>query len=364
MKITKRMLAAILAAVMLFAFAACGEESSKRKDKKDDDEGIADVGGFADTKLTVGGLVAVPGKAEFYVDFCQIATDVRPPKPEGAYSYYKGEEGKVYIDVCLGFKNLGTQQVSVDDIFECEVLYDSTYEYTTFEVAEDDSRGSLSGYKDLSPLSNEYVHIISSVPEEVQTSGKPVELTIEYEGRKYTFDVRNNITGQVSVTPPQSSGNTANVPPKSDVPTVSAKQVAEKQTVTVNGVCEFYVDSCNITRDVRPPVIEGAYSYYEGEDGKVYIDVCVFYKNLSASAISVDDITDPTVTYAGAYKYDGFVVGEEDNRTDLSSYVDFDPLTNEYMHLLIQVPEEVQTSGQSIEVFFSISGTDYCYKVK
>ena len=364
MTIAKRMLAALLAAVMLLAFAACGEESSKRKDKKDDDEGTADIGGTSSTSLTVGGLVTVPGKAEFYVDFCQLAKDVRPPKPEGAYSYYEGEDGKVYIDLCLGFKNLGTEEVSADDIFECEVLYDGSYEYTTFEVAEDDNRGSLRSYKDLSPLSNEYVHIISSVPEEVQTSGKPLMLTIKYEGKKYTFDVRNNITGQVSVAPPQSSGAQTPSPSTPAVPSVQAQKITDKQVITHNGKCEFYVDFCNVSVDVRPPVTEGAYSYYKGEEGKVYIDLCICYKNLETSSVSVEDITDPTVTYAGAYKYDGFVAGERDGRTSINSYVDFDPLTTEYMHLIVQVPEEVQTSGQSVEVFFNIAGTDYCYKVK
>lgn len=364
MKITKRMLAALLAAVMLLAFAACGEESSKRKDKKDDDEGISDVGGTGNTSLTVGGLVTVPGKAEFYVDYCQIAAEVRPPHPDGAYSYCGAEDGKVYVDVCFGFKNLATQEIDVYGLFEGQVLYDNAYEYTTSMRAETENRGSISSFHDLTPLSQEYVHVISQVPEEVQTSGKPLMLTIKYEGKKYTFDVRNNITGQVPTTPPQSSGTQTPAPSTPTVPSVQAQKITDKQVITHNGKCEFYVDFCNISVDVRPPVTDGAYSYYKGEEGKVYIDLCICYKNLETNAVSVDDITDPTVTYAGAYKYDGFVAGERDGRTSINSYVDFDPLTTEYMHLIVQVPEEVQTSGQSVEVFFNIAGTEYCYKIR
>ena len=365
MKALKRIFALLVAVVMLFTLAACGNEKSSRKSKKDkNNDGDSSVVGMVETKLVIGSLVSVPGKADFYVDYCQITDKVIPPSVDGAYSYYGADEGKVYIDVCLGFKNLATEAVNVSDLFDCEVTYSGAYKYSTFEVAEEDNRGSFSSYENLDPLSQEYVHILCEVPSEVQTSGKPVSLAIEYEGRKYSFDVRNNITGQVSVTPPQSSGNNSVPNTKPTDSTVNAETITDKQVISHAGVCDFYVDSCNISYDVKPPVLESFYTYYAGDEGKVYVDVCISYKNLATSAISVDDITDPTLTYAGAYKYDGFVVAETDGRTSFSSYENFDPLTTEYMHLLVQVPDEVQTSGQSVEVFFKIAGTDYRYKVK
>ena len=365
MKVLKRVFALLVAVMMLFAFAACGDEGSSRKSKKDkNNDGDSSVVGVGETKLVIGGLVSVPGKAEFYVDYCQLTDKVVPPNVDGVYSYYGADEGKVYIDVCLGFKNLSTEAVNVSDLFDCEVTYSSAYKYSTFEVVEEDSRGNFLSYEKLDPLSQEYVHILCEVPDEVQTSGKPVSLAIEYEGRKYSFDVRNNITGQVSVTPPQSSGNSSAPSTGPTDSSVNARTITDKQVISHAGVCDFFVDYCSITYEVKPPVLESFYSYYAGDEGKVYVDICISYKNLATSAISVDDITDPTLTYAGAYKYDGFVVAETDGRTSFNSYEDFDPLTTEYMHLLIQVPDEVQTSGQSVEVFFTIAGTDYRYKVK
>ena len=145
----------------------------------------------------------------------------------------------------------------------------------------------------------------------------------------------------------------------------SVLQLQEK--VTIDGVCEFYVESARVTKEVRPPKTGSSYfySYYAADDGKIYVDVCVAYKNTSANAIDYDDAVDnPKLLYANEYNYSGFTIHEEDNRTNLSYLLSIKPLTTEYVHCLFEVPEEIGTSAEPIRASFDINGETFAINVR
>ena len=96
------------------------------------------------------------------------------------------------------------------------------------------------------------------------------------------------------------------------------------------------------------------------------MDFCVAYKNWKAKDVGADDVMSAVLTYAGKYEYNGFSMIEEDNRGDFtySNITSIAPLATEYLHYLFEVPEEVEKSGDSIEIEFMIGGNTYSYKVR
>ena len=50
-----------------------------------------------------GEIIAVANKCEFFIDYSNITDDVMPPQPGDWYSHYEADDGKVYVDFCVGF---------------------------------------------------------------------------------------------------------------------------------------------------------------------------------------------------------------------------------------------------------------------
>ena len=141
--------------------------------------------------------------------------------------------------------------------------------------------------------------------------------------------------------------------------------IAVGETATTDQA-EFSIDYVTITNDVVPPQPGSWYSHYEADAGKAYVDVCFAYKNTSGSNVKADDVISAKLKYAGKYDYKGFSMIEEDSRGDFtySSITSIAPLNTEYIHYLFEVPEEVETSSESIEVTFMVDGNTYTYTVR
>ena len=136
------------------------------------------------------------------------------------------------------------------------------------------------------------------------------------------------------------------------------------QTVEIPDVCEFTIEDANIVTKVTPPSPASYYRYYEADEGKAYVNICVAYKNLSTTAVSSDDVMSGKAIYADKYEYDGFVVSEDENRSTFTYSKDVSPLTTEYIHYLFNIPEEVQNASDEVRVEINIGGTEYCIPVR
>jgi len=111
----------------------------------------------------------------------------------------------------------------------------------------------------------------------------------------------------------------------------NAVPLAVQETITVADACEFYVEYTNITADVMPPQPGSWYSHYQADNGKVYVDLCVAYKNLGTADKGADEILNATLIYGGKYQYTGFSMIEEGNRSDFtySNITSIAPLSQE-----------------------------------
>ena len=146
----------------------------------------------------------------------------------------------------------------------------------------------------------------------------------------------------------------------------SAAEIAQQETVTVADTSEFYVDYAAITDDVLPPQPGDWYTHYEADDGKVYVDLCIGYKNWKEKNVGADEVLSATLTYDGKYEYTGFSMIEQSSRSDFtySNITSIAPLTTEYLHYLFEVPAEVESGSGSIEISFVIGGNSYTCTVR
>lgn len=152
-------------------------------------------------------------------------------------------------------------------------------------------------------------------------------------------------------------------------PTIEATApitLSDDQVIMIDDRCEFYIDFSNITKTVYPPSQASFYTYYEAGDGKVYVDICMAYKNLTANAVGADEVVSAILKYDDKYEYAGFSIIEEQNRGNFTytNITSIAPLSTEYVHYLFEVPEVVNDGTESIVINLRIGSNDYIYTVR
>ncbi len=137
-------------------------------------------------------IVLIDDVGEFYVDFAKISTKVLPPTPKGFYSYYAADQGKVFVDLCLNYKNLATDDVEVYDIGDGLLIYDEKYNYSCFATVEEGNRRdfTFASISQIKPLTKEYVHYLFEVPDEVANGSGSIVIELDMSGHKYKYVVR------------------------------------------------------------------------------------------------------------------------------------------------------------------------------
>ena len=136
--------------------------------------------------------------------------------------------------------------------------------------------------------------------------------------------------------------------------------------VTKEGQYTLYVDFCEIKDIVKAPYADEVYYYFEVDDGKVYIDFCIAYTNLTSKNILAEEvITSAKLTYYDKYEYSSRVTIEVDSRSDFD-YADetyIVPLAKEYLHCLFEVPTDVVEGRGSIVITFTVAKSAFSYEV-
>lgn len=134
---------------------------------------------------------------------------------------------------------------------------------------------------------------------------------------------------------------------------IDAPLLAEGETVTIDGECEFHVDYVTVS--------ENPELYYEAEAGKTYVDFCITYKNLTDYTVSAGDIMEGTLIYSGHYQYGGddVAAGGDGRAWSPAHWIDLEPSGTGEVHYFFKVPKEVQDEGRMVELDMSIRGNEY-----
>ena len=367
----KKLIALLLAAVLCLSLAACGNgEGIENTDTSTDNSQEQTTGtekaseeSKQPTQATEAPQVDTTpvistddristDTCEFSIDFINITNDVLPPSPSSWYSHYEADNGKVYVDFCVAYKNMTSRDIGADETVSGTLIYADKYEYRGFSIIEEEDRSNFtySNITSIAPLTTEYVHYLFEVPEEVETSGLSIVLKMRIGGADYKVMVREG----------------DGISDENAAPTGKTSGAVVVGEVVVTKNAEFCIDYSDITNDVVPLHPGSWYSHYEADDGKVYVDVCFAYKNTSGKSVGADDVISAKLKYADKYEYSGFSIIEEDNRGNFtySNISSIAPLCTEYIHFLFVVPEEIQNSSERIVITFSVSGSTYTYTVR
>lgn len=295
--------------------------------------------------LAEGETITIDGMCEFRMNYVTIAED-----PD---SFFKAETGKAYVDFCITYTNLGDYTITADPIMEGKLIYSGQYEYNGINSTVDVENGSPwdspweYAYRiKMQPSDTRQVHYLFSVPKEVQDSGRMIELNMNIRGNDYRVIVRDGEKEAVT------DGNAASK-------TSGAVTVGE---VVATDNSEFYVEYAEFTRKVIPPAPKTGYNYYAADEGKVYIDFCISYKNTSAKKIMAAEAVSAKLKQAEAKT----TAVEQFNRSmfEYPNLVNIIPLSTEYIHCIFLVPEEFVTNDEPMIISFKIDGNSYTYSFK
>lgn len=126
---------------------------------------------------------------------------------------------------------------------------------------------------------------------------------------------------------------------------------------------EVTINKIEFSYDVLPDDISGFYTHYEADSGKIYIHIDTDVKNLAKQNLNCDKIMTVKADYNKGYIYKGLTV-PEDAITGLTyaSIATIDPLETLGIRFIIECPEEVVDSDNSLFLTIQLHGTKDIYK--
>ena len=143
-------------------------------------------------------------------------------------------------------------------------------------------------------------------------------------------------------------------------------EISLDETITTDDF-EFTLNKVKLSYSVKPENTSSAfYSYYEADEGQVYIYVNASVKNLKQRDVSCDEVYDVIANYNNGYTYEGFnIVTDTDGDFSYASITDITPLQTLGIHCLIDCPEEVETSDNPLTLTIKFrNGEEYLYRVR
>ena len=138
------------------------------------------------------GQKVVTENCEFTLNKVELSYDVKPQNPPSYYTHYPASDGQVYIYINATVKNIQKQSLECDEIYSVEADYDNGYKYIGFNIVNDsDGDFTYANINSVEPLQTRGVHCLIDCPEEVETSSKPLSITIKMkDGSEYLYKIR------------------------------------------------------------------------------------------------------------------------------------------------------------------------------
>ena len=201
-------------------------------------------------------------------------------------------------------------------------------------------------------MTTEYLHFLASIPDEAAKSNGELIAVLDIGGQKCHCVVREGETGKL-------------IQPSENAITEKDCELKLHDIAYIEDVCEISPESINIARDVYPAKPYDYCLYFTAGAGKQFIDLCVRYKSFTDRAVLADKLISATLTYNEKYNYNAFDIIEQDSRGTFSynniTYVE--PLTNDYLHYLFEVPDEVANSKEPITITLKVDSYSYTIAV-
>lgn len=144
--------------------------------------------------------------------------------------------------------------------------------------------------------------------------------------------------------------------------TISAIQIGD---VITTDTAEITIKNIEFSYDVLPDDTSNFYTHYPANTGNVYIHIDTDVKNIQKQNLGVEEIMDVVADYNDGYTYNGSPI-PEDSTTGFTyaNITSIKPLESLGVRFLIECPQEVEESDNSLNLTFQVNDKEYSYKMR
>ena len=283
--------------------------------------------------------VASPVTIENFANFTlfKIETTKKVAASMGDRIYYENQKtGETYVDIVLDWTNLGTHDMSSEDIVTAIATGETQNTYhADFYAIETNNAQYVSKYENIAPLSTVRLHCAISVPE--TETNLSITLLIDQKAYVIPYTLGESKNSALHINPGEMVGNT------------------NYATLTFLGV--------DYTDVVVPSDTSGSYSHYEIKNASnTYLVVKFDITNYTSTAKDAENYTNLKAVYANKYTYTGFTVVEDENQKGFNMYENILPLSTRTFYCLIEVPKTVTQYDPTITIAFNNQEFHFTYK--
>ena len=332
----KKLIALLLACGMLCALAACSgggkmnisiesETGSVSPSAAPQNTGSQEQTPPAAVTLELNTPYEVPDFAE--VTLVRITTTNEVWASMGGTLYYENKnDGEIYIDAVFDVVNTSSETIECDELMTATAVGSNGVEYdTVLYCGEKNDMTSVSVNVDIPPLSSGRVHAAVSVP------AAETAFTLNYDVNGTLFTCPYNTSTDLKTTTPLKAGD-----------------VIENEDYAS---LEF--SGYEFTEAVYPTNTNGYYRYYKVDNSdNTYLALTFRVTNYQSTAKDVDTFLSGRATFLDKYKYNGFVVSENDDGSSLITYGSIQPLATARVVCLIEVPKSLAEESFSVSIMF------------
>lgn len=297
-----------------------------------DDSGSGSSGGSS--SISLEGANVVEDTVQY--EIINVFKSSKVQAPLGGGLYYTPESGNEFIIVEAKVKSLLAQSTDLSEVLTMSLTVNGqAYAATAYELSENDS--DVSQAWAIEPLAETKMYFACQVPKGVSTDGMVLNVI---SGGKTS-------TTPVSITDFESKKSFIEI----------GKEITDGETLSAT------VEKVYFTSKISPSNPDSYYSYYEAENGKIYLAMKVKVKNLKGDDLQCEDIAGVKCVYNDKYEYDAASCVEEDEGSDLTytNITSIAPLDTTVMYYYIEMPKDAENGSSEISMY--ILGETYYYQV-
>ncbi len=342
----KKMICLLLAAALLSALCACAADEPAEAPASPDSAGVSPAAPKHETpepepepvqttpEMDLTGVNTLETVEFQLLDFF-TTQDLLPPMPDGLYTHYAADAGKIYAVASFDVKNTQTAALDADELLSAAlVLGETEYPGNCVVVTDGGTDLDNGGWAEVQPLETARIYYLFSVPQDADLESARLCAAGETEARAADVRLSDFVSRRAAF--------------------------AVGQTFEDAAVLRATVESVSYADTLYPPMPDSYYHYYEAEAGKTYLIVKLAVENRKGSDLKYSDIAGVSCVYDGKYNYSAFAVVEEDGGSDLNGYPGqcvLSPLDSGVVYYLCEMPAEVR--GGSVEIALYILGQTY-----
>lgn len=286
--------------------------------------------------ISVGKVISTE-ICEFKIEDVNITKNILPRNAGDFSGYVKGSEYMVYVDLCVEYSNLSTDDIKLNEALTCQMTYENDKKIIGKKIIENESRSSfpiiMRNDEVIEPQTTRYIHCYFEVPERIATSDNKITMFLNISKNTYEFIARdeNGIMAEGST-----------------IRSAELNKIELGETIIGENI-EVSIDDIEFTKRTK-----GRMFYKEPLGNNVFLDVCLIYKN--ADNEEAEENIYAKLKCSELYEYTGF--------SETESYYAENDDKEKIMHYYFNVPETMEFDDEPIEVILSIDGDTYSYNFR